>query len=200
MGSATPQIDSPIISSMGMTIPGIPIPTPIFGVVLVGLLLTVIFRTTTLRLYTESVGVNEGAARLNGINPIAMKMLSFVVLGVCVAVAGIIGTSRMGQVSHKTLLIDIEMDAILAVAIGGNSLGGGRFRISGSILGAYIIQMLTTTLLAMRVDPVNIKAYKAVVIIIIVMAGSPVVKSKLTALWNRFRSSGAHIASGKGVN
>jgi len=189
VGSATPQIDSPIISAMGMTIPGIPIPTPIFGVILVGLLLALIFRFTTLRLYTESVGVNQGAARLNGINPVVIKLLSFVILGVCVAVAGVIGTCRMGQVSHKTLLIDIEMDAILAVAIGGNNLGGGRFRISGSILGAYIIQMLTTTLLAMRVDPVNIKAYKAVVIIIIVMAGSPVVKSRLTALWSRARLS-----------
>ena len=199
VGSATPQIDSPIISAMGMTIPGIPIPTPVFGVLLVGLLLMAVFKLTTLRLYTESVGVNQGASRLNGINPVAIKMISFIILGVCVAVAGIIGTSRMGQVSLKTLLIDIEMDAILAVAIGGNNLGGGRFRIAGSILGAYIIQMLTTTLLAMRVDPVNIKAYKAVVIIIIVIAGSPVVKAKLTALWNRLRASVSHAASGKEV-
>ncbi len=200
VGSATPQIDSPIISAMGMTIPGVPVPTPIFGVVLVGLILTVIFKFTNLRLYTESVGVNQGAARLNGINPIAIKLLSFVILGMCVAAAGVIGTCRMGQVSHKTLLIDIEMDAILAVAIGGNNLGGGRFKISGSILGAYIIQMLTTTLLAMRVDPVNIKAYKAVVIIIIVMAGSPVVKAKLAQLWQRIRPETASAAIGKGVN
>ncbi len=200
VGSATPQIDSPIISAMGMTIPGIPIPTPIFGAVLVGLILAAVFKLTTLRLYTESVGVNQGAARLNGINPVGIKMLSFVVLGICVSVAGIIGTSRMGQVSHKTLLIDIEMDAILAVAIGGNNLGGGRFRIGGSILGAYIIQMLTTTLLAMRVDPVNIKAYKAIMIIIIVMAGSPVVKQKLTALWHRIRFGGAQAAASKGVD
>ena len=197
VGSATPQVDSPIISAMGMTIPGIPVPTPIFGVILVGILLALIFRFTTLRLYTESVGVNEGAARLNGINPMAIKLLSFVILGLCVAIAGVIGTSRMGQVSHKTLLIDIEMDAILAVAIGGNNLGGGRFKISGSILGAYIIQMLTTSLLAMRVDPVNIKAYKAVVIIVIVIAGSPQVKAKLTSLWRRARPVSA---SGKGVN
>jgi simple sugar transport system permease protein len=200
VGSATPHIDSPVISAMGMTIPGIPVPTPVFGVLLVGLLLTVVFRFTTLRLYTESVGVNQGAARLNGINPIAIKLLSFVILGLCVAVAGIIGTCRMGQVSHKTLLIDIEMDAILAVAIGGNNLGGGRFRIVGSVLGAYIIQMLTTTLLAMRVDPVNIKAYKAVVIIIIVVAGSPVVKSKLIALIDRIRSQKTAVSASKGVN
>ena len=83
------------------------------------------------------------------------------------------------------------MDAILAVAIGGNNLGGGRFRLSGSILGAYIIQMLTTTLYAMNVATVNVKAYKAIVIIVIVVAGSPVVKARLTALLNRVRSGGA---------
>ena len=190
-GDATPQLNSPIISSMGMTIPGIPIPTPIFAVILVGLLLAAVFRFTNISLYTQSVGINQGAARLNGINPTVIKLLSFVLLGVCVSVSSVIGLSRMGQLSHKTLLVDIEMDAILAVAIGGNSLGGGRFRLSGSILGAYIIQMLTTTLNAMNVNPVNIKAYKAVVIIIIVVAGSPVVKAKLTALWNRVRAARA---------
>ena len=190
-GDATPQLNSPIISSMGMTIPGIPIPTPIFAVIIVGLILAAIFKFTTISLYTQSVGINQGAARLNGINPTVIKLLSFVLLGVCVSVASVIGVSRMGQLSHKTLLVDIEMDAILAVAIGGNNLGGGRFRMSGSILGAYIIQMLTTTLNAMNVNPVNIKAYKAIVIIIIVVAGSPVVKAWLTALWNRARKTGA---------
>ncbi len=190
-GDATPQLNSPILSSIGKTIPGIPVPTPIFCVLLVGLLLALVFKFTNISLYTQSVGINQGAARLNGINPIVVKLLSFVLLGVCVSVASLIGVSRLGQLNHKTLLVDIEMDAILAVAIGGNNLGGGKFKLSGSILGAYIIQMLTTTLYAMKVSPVNVKAYKAIVIIIIVIAGSPVVKEKLTALWKRLRSSAA---------
>ena len=188
-GDATPQLASPILSSIGMTIPGIPVPTPIFCVLIVGLLLALVFKFTNISLYTQSVGINQGAARLNGINPVAIKLLSFALLGVCVSVSSLIGISRLGQLNHKTLLVDIEMDAILAVAIGGNSLGGGKFKLSGSILGAYIIQMLTTTLYAMKVSPVNVKAYKAIVIIIIVVAGSPVVKEKLTALWKRLRSS-----------
>ena len=196
-GDATPQLKSPIISSIGKTIPGIPIPTPVFAVILVGLLLFLIFKFTSLRLYTQSVGINQGAARLNGINPTAIKLISFILLGVCVSVAAVIGVCRLGQLNHKTLLVDIEMDAILAVAIGGNNLGGGRFKLSGSILGAYIIQMLTTTLYAMNVAPVNVKAYKAIVIIIIVVAGSPVVKSKLTALVNRLRSGNAHTGAQK---
>ena len=196
-GDATPQLKSGIISAIGKTIPGIPVPTPIFAVILMGLMLFLIFRFTSLRLYIQSVGINEGAARLNGINPTLIKLISFILLGVCVSIASLIGVCRLGQLNHKTLLVDIEMDAILAVAIGGNSLGGGRFRLSGSILGAYIIQMLTTTLYAMNVAPVNVKAYKAIVIIIIVVAGSPVVKNKLTALWNRLRSGPARESARK---
>ena len=198
-GSATPQLDSPIIHAMGMTIPGIPIPTPIFAVILMAILLNLVFRFTNLRLYTQSVGINQGAARLNGINPTMIKLLSFVILGVCVAVAAVIGVSRLAQLNHKTLLVDIEMDAILAVAIGGNNLGGGRFRLSGSIIGAYIIQMLTTTLYAMNVSPVNVKAYKAIVIIIIVVAGSPVIKSRISALVNKIKA-GRALSAAKGVD
>ncbi len=198
-GDATPQLNSPIISSLGMTIPGIPVPTPIFAVLLVGLLLAVVFRFTNISLYTQSVGINQGAARLNGINPTIIKLLSFALLGVCVSVASVIGVCRLGQLNHKTLLVDIEMDAILAVAIGGNNLGGGKFKLSGSILGAYIIQMLTTTLYAMNVSPVNVKAYKAIVIIIIVIAGSPVVKEKLTSLWKKSRIGGSNAVIRKGV-
>ena len=190
-GDATPQLKSEIISSIGKTIPGIPIPTPIFAVILVGLLMVLVFKFTSLGIYTQSVGINQGAARLNGINPTLIKLICFMLLGVCVSVASLLGVCRLGQLNHKTLLVDIEMDAILAVAIGGNNLGGGRFKLSGSILGAYIIQMLTTTLYAMNVAPVNVKAYKAIVIIIIVVAGSPVVKSGLTNVWNRIRSGGA---------
>ncbi len=196
-GDATPQLYAPIIDSIGKTIPGIPIPTPIFAVLLMGLLLILLFRFTSLRLYTQSVGINQGAARLNGINPTTVKLISFVILGVCVSVAALLGVCRMHQLNHKNLLVDIEMDAILAVAIGGNSLGGGKFKLIGSILGAYIIQMLTTTLYAMNVNPVNIKAYKAIVIILIVVAGSPVIKRGLTALWKKLRTNKAQT---EGVN
>ncbi len=199
-GSAMAQLNSPIIVAMGMTIPGIPVPTSIFAVIIMGLLLGLVFKLTNLRLYTQSVGINQGAARLNGINPTLIKMISFIILGVCVAVAGVIGVCRIGIIAHQTLLVEIEMDAILAVAIGGNSLGGGRFRMVGSILGAYIIQMLTITLYAMNVAPVNVKAFKAIVIILIVVAGSPVIRSKLTSMANRMRDKRKTAVLSKGVN
>ena len=76
----------------------------------------------------------------------------------------------------------MEMDAILAVAIGGNSLGGGKFNMIGSILGAYAIQALTITLYAMKVPSTDVKAYKAIVIILLVVLGSPVVKEAFRRL------------------
>ena len=103
--------------------------------------------------------------------------------------AGSIGVCRLGLINHETLLIDIEMDTILAVAIGGNSLGGGKFKISGSILGAYVIQMLTITLYAMKVSSTDVKAYKAIVIILLVVIGSPVVKRWFTKVIGNMRNA-----------
>ena len=188
-GGATPTVSSPIITALGGFIPGIPVPTPVIIVLVAGIVLKLVFRFTSLQLFTQSVGINGSAAHLNGINEKFIKMLSFVILGVCVAIAGSIGVSRLGLINHETLLIDIEMDTILAVAIGGNSLGGGKFKISGSIIGAYVIQMLTITLYAMKVSSTDVKAYKAIVIVLLVVIGSPVVKKKVDKLMMRIRKS-----------
>ena len=198
-GGATPTVSSPIITALGSFIPGVPIPTPVFVVVIMALLFAAAFKFTNLGLYTQTVGINQGAARLNGINSTFIKLLSFIILGICVAAAGCIGVCRLSLINHETLLLDVEMDAILAVAIGGNNLGGGRFRISGSILGAYIIQMLTITLYAMKVSSTDVKAYKAIVIILIVVIGSPVVKNKIAMLWNRIRGGNTPAVAGKGA-
>ena len=186
-GGATPTVSSSIITAIGSFIPGVPVPTPILIVILMGILFALLFRFTTLSLYIQSVGINQGAARLNGINSVGIKLLSFVLLGVCCAVAGVIGVSRLSLINHETLLINIEMDAILAVAIGGNSLGGGKFRIFGSVLGAYAIQALTITLYAMKVPSTDVKAYKAVVIVLLVVMGSPVVKETASRFWKKMK-------------
>ncbi len=186
-GGATPTVEHALITAIGSFIPGVPVPTPILIVVLVGIALALVFRFTTLGLFTQTVGINQRAARLNGINTTGIKLLSFMVLGVCCAIAGVIAVSRLSLINHETLLLDIEMDAILAVAIGGNALGGGKFKVSGSVLGAYAIQALTITLYAMKVPSTDVKAYKAVVIILIVAIGSPVVKARLAQVWSSIR-------------
>ena len=74
------------------------------------------------------------------------------------------------------------MDAILAVALGGNALSGGKFSMTASILGAYVIQFLTTTLYKMNVNSDALSAYKAVVVIILVVLSTPIVRKKLSQL------------------
>jgi len=194
-GGATPTVSSPIITAIGSFIPGVPVPTPILIVILMGIIFAVIFKTTTLRLYIQTVGINQGAAKLNGINPLKMKLLAFVILGACCSVSGVIGVSRLSLINHETLLLNVEMDAILAVAIGGNNLGGGKFSLAGSILGAYAIQALTITLYAMKVPSTDVKAYKAIVIILLVVLGSPVVKDAFRRF--RLRLSGSKLNMGK---
>lgn len=188
-GGATPTVSSPIITAIGSFIPGLPVPTPILIVIGMGLLFALLFKFTTLGLYIQTVGINQGAARLNGINAVGVKLLSFMLLGACCAVAGVIGVSRLSLINHETLLINIEMDAILAVAIGGNNLGGGRFKMIGSVLGAYAIQALTITLYTMKVPSTDVKAYKAVVIILLVVLGSPVVKERLSRFWRKIKGT-----------
>jgi len=196
-GGATPTVESPIITAIGSFIPGVPIPTPILIVIAAGIIFALIFRFTTLGLYVQTVGINQGAARLNGINSIWIKLLAFIILGACCSVAGMINVCRLSLINHETILINIEMDAILAVAIGGNSLGGGKFRLAGSIIGAYAIQMLTITLYAMKVPSTDVKAYKAVVIIILVVLGSPVVKEKAGRFWTRITRHRQQASIGK---
>jgi len=196
-GGATPTVDSPIIKGIGSFIPGVPVPTPILIVAVMGVFFALLFHFTNLGLYLQSVGINQGAARLNGINAVGMKLLAFVLLGLCCAVSGVIGVSRLQLINHETLLLNVEMDAILAVAIGGNSLGGGKFKMIGSVLGAYIIQALTTTLYAMKVSSTDVKAYKAVVIILLVVLGSPVVKNWFSSLKNRSEAKRHPAESGK---
>jgi len=195
-GGATPTVSSPLIKAIGGFIPGVPIPTPVFIVIICGIIFALLFKVTNLALYTQAVGINPQAARLNGIDTTKIKLLTFVILGLCVAVASCISVSRLGLINHETILIEIEMDAILAVAIGGNALSGGRFKMIGSVLGAYAIQTLTTTLYAMKVSSTAIKAYKAVVIILIVVIGSPVVKSAVSRLWSRLVKRNAPAATG----
>ena len=172
----------------GGFIPGIPIPTPVFIAIACIVVIFLVLKFTSLGLYVQSVGINERAARLNGLNPTFIKWLTFVILGVCVAVAALIKVSRISTINYQTIAADIEMDAILAVALGGNALSGGKFNMGSSILGAYVIQFLTTTLYKFNVASAALPAYKAVVVIALVVLSAPIVRNKLSALWKKIRS------------
>lgn len=174
----------PIISEtsfgyFGNFIPGIPVPTPVFIAIACVIVIMLVLKFTTLGLLTQSVGINSHSSRLNGIDPAFVKFITYVILGLCVAVAGLIKVSRISSINYSVIAKDIEMDAILAVALGGNALGGGKFNMWGSILGAYVIQFLTTTLYKFNVASDALPAYKAVVVILLVVMSAPVVREKM---------------------
>jgi ribose/xylose/arabinose/galactoside ABC-type transport system permease subunit len=196
-GRLSPILANDISNQIGTVIPGVPLQTPIILTAVFIAIVAVVLKTTNLRLYVESVGINPSAARLNGIDPKKIIFLTFLIMGICTAVAGFIAVNKAGRHDSVNLLKFIMMDAILAVAIGGNSLGGGKFSITGSIIGAYTIEMLNRTLLRLiDVDPATIPAFKAVFIIILMVVASPVVRdfAAKALRWVRFRADSGTVS------
>jgi len=184
-GKLSPVLANELTSQIGGVMPGLPIQTPIILTAIFIVIVAVFLKLTNLRLYAETVGINAKAARLNGINPTKILFMTYMLLGICCAVAGFIAVTKAGRHDSVNILKFVEMDAILAVAIGGNSLGGGKFSITGSIIGAYTIEMLSRTLLRLEVNPETIKAFKAVFIIILMVVSSPVVRGYLATAKKR---------------
>ena len=186
-----PIVSDPSFGYFGGMIPGIPIPTPVFIAIICIIITALALKFTNLGLYTQSVGINESSSRLNGLNPKFIKFITFVILGLCVAVVGLIKVSRLSTINYSVIAKDIEMDAILAVALGGNALSGGKFNMPASIIGAYTIQFLTTTLYKFQVASEALPAYKAVVVILLVVLSAPVVKERIASLGKKVRPQSA---------
>lgn len=167
---------------LGAFISGVPLPTPVFAAIIVVALTVLLLKKSALGLYIETVGINAKAARLVGLNSSMIQFLTYTFCGFCSGIAGLIITSRVYSIDANNAGLNMELDAILAVALGGNSLGGGKFSLAGSVIGAYTIQALTTTLYAMGVSADQIPVYKAIVVIIIVSLQSP----ELSRMWKNF--------------
>ncbi|MFT4143722.1 MAG: ABC transporter permease [Mobilitalea sp.] len=161
----------------GNFIPGFPIPTPILITLIVITVTFLTLKKTNLGLYTRAVGINDRSSSLNGLNPARIKFMTYVILGLCVGIAGFVQSSRVQTVNPYTIVPSIEMDVILAVALGGNSLGGGKFSMTGSIIGAYTIQTLTSMLTTLNVNTNAVPVFKALIIILLVAVQTPVVRT-----------------------
>lgn len=182
-----PIVSDETFTYFGGFIPGIPVPTPFFMALACVIVMALVLKFTNLGLYTQAVGINEKSARLNGLNPAFIKFLTFVILGLCVAVAGLIKVSRLSSINYSVIAKDIEMDAILAVALGGNALSGGKFSMTASILGAYVIQYLTTTLYKFNVGASELAAYKAIVVIALVVMSAPTTRQWLASVGKKLK-------------
>jgi simple sugar transport system permease protein len=155
------------------------LPFAIFIALGVTLLLAVLTRRTALGMIIESVGGNAEASRLAGIRSRRITLLVYVISAGCAAIAGFMLTANVSSADGNAAGLWIELDAILAVVIGGTSLAGGRFSFAGTILGALIIQTLTTTVYAMNLSPQSSLLFKALVVIAVCLIQAPAFRAKL---------------------
>ena len=161
---------------IGGFLPHVVVPTPIFIVILFVLITQLFLKKTAFSTYIQTVGINPKAGRLVGINSVLVMFSCYLFCGFSSGVAGLIASSRIYSSDANNIGLNLEMDAILAVALGGNSLGGGKFNMAGSIIGAITIQCLTTSLYAVGVSADQLPVYKACVVILIVLLQSPTFK------------------------
>jgi len=175
---------------LGSFIPGVPIPTPCFIAAFLAFFTWLVLKKTALGMYIQSVGINLKASRLVGLNSRMIIFFTYVFCAFCAAGAGLISVSRTASIDANNVGLNTELDTILAVAIGGNSLAGGKFSLAGSIIGAITIQALTTTLYAMHVSADQLPLYKAIVVVIIVALQSPVIIKLFRSIKSRLFQGG----------
>ena len=129
------------------------------------LLLTwLVTRRTAIGMFIESVGINPTAARFSGINAKNILLGVYVFSGFCAGLSGLVVCSTVMSADGNNAGNLYELDAILAVVLGGTSLNGGKYYLLGSMIGALIIQSLTTTIYAFNVAPEISQVVKALVV------------------------------------
>ncbi|HEY3589979.1 MAG TPA: galactofuranose ABC transporter, ATP-binding protein YtfT [Buttiauxella sp.] len=164
--------DSPMLSYLGSGSLFF-FPTPVMIVLATLLIFWLFTRKTALGLFIESVGINIRAAKNAGVNTRTVVMLTYVLSGLCAAIAGIIVTADIRGADANNAGLWLELDAILAVVIGGGSLMGGRFNIALSVIGALIIQGMNTGILLSGFPPELNQVVKAVVVMCVLIVQSP---------------------------
>ena len=158
------------------------LPFSLFVVAAVFALLQLVLGRTALGLFVRAIGYNPQAAHVAGVRARAITLGAYVFCGIAAALAGLLVSSNVNSADANNAGLLLELDAILAVALGGTLLGGGRFSLAGSLLGALIIQTLTTTIYAIGVPPQVNLAVKAVLVFAVMLLQSPVCRASVRAL------------------
>lgn len=143
------------------------LPFPIFIGAAILLIMVYMKKRTAMGIFLESIGSNMTASKFAGIQPKKIILLVYTICGVCAAIAGIIVSANVSSADANNAGLWIELDAILAVVIGGTSMRGGRYFLGGTVVGALFIQTLSTTIYSVGINPQIIMVVKAVVVIIV---------------------------------
>jgi len=119
--------------------------------------------------YIFSIGGNENASRLSGVDVVKFKTLAYVLSGICAAIGAVMVTAMFGQASTNAAS-GAELEAIASVVIGGASLSGGHGSIMGAMVGALTITVITAGLILVQVPDTLQQVVLGVVIVVTVLA------------------------------
>jgi ribose/xylose/arabinose/galactoside ABC-type transport system permease subunit len=158
------------------------LPISILITAVVFILAAVLTRRTALGTLIEAVGINPVASRLAGLRARNIIWIVYIFSAFCAAIAGLMISSNVTAADANNAGLYIEMDAILAVVIGGTSLAGGRYSLVGTVVGAFIIQTLTTTVYTLGIPPEVTLVFKALVVIAVCLLQAPKARNLLRNL------------------
>ncbi len=143
------------------------LPMPFIIFIFVALMMYVILNKTKLGIYSYAIGSNEEAARFVGINIARYKILIYVLAGICTGIASLLTISRIAMTTPN-IAGTILLDAITAVIIGGTSLSGGKGTVSGTIIGVFIVIVISTALVFLKITPEMQDFFKGSIILVAV--------------------------------
>jgi len=142
-------------------------------------------RKSSLGMFIESVGINARSSFFSGINAKKIKLFAYIFSGMCAGIAGLIAVSSIRTSDANQVGLYYELDAILAVIIGGTQLTGGRYSLLASAIGAMVIQATTTSSLSIGVPASALIAVKALVVIVVILLYSQQVRDFLRKATSR---------------
>jgi galactofuranose transport system permease protein len=157
-----------------------------FGVLI---LVYLFVRRTAIGMLIESVGANDRASYYVGINARLIKLLAYVMSGMCAGIAGLITAANIKGADANSAGLWLELDAILAVVVGGASLNGGRFYLFLSAIGVLIIQSMNTGILTSGITPEFNLVVKAAVVLAVLLLESENFREIITRPFRRAATS-----------
>jgi simple sugar transport system permease protein len=152
------------------------LPFSLYIVALVFFFTWIITRKTAIGMFIESVGINFKSSFFSGIDEKKIKFLVYTFCGFCAGIAGLVACSNIKTSDANNIGLTTELDAILAVVIGGTSMAGGRFSLLASMIGALVMQAITQSMYAIGVPAFALQAIKAVVVIFVILLYSKQVR------------------------
>ncbi len=152
----------------------------VFGLaVAIVVVIALVVRRTALGMMILSIGINPRASRMAGIKPAGLLLTVYALSGALAAIAGMFAVSSVMTVNVTQTGYQMEMDAILAVVIGGGTLAGGRLSIGGAAVGALLIATLDKTVVFLGVPSSATPAFKATVILVLFLLQADIVRDML---------------------